>query len=145
MTTKAGLIAEVVAKSWKGFYILDSKGVVTGADGKTINEYIVNYAELVGGTMTKRNLGFYVYQEGEVDEDAQWRDVPKQKDTARDTVQAYLEGLSNVVRARIDQLDEEQLYGFATLWRTIDSATAEEVRVFFWKNDGEPLAARELV
>jgi hypothetical protein len=145
MATKADLIAEVVAKSWKGFYILDSKGVVTGDDGKTISEYIVNYAELVGGTMTKRNLGFYVYQEGEVDEDAEWRDVPKKQDTARDAVQTFLEGLTNVVRARIDQLDEEELYGFATIWRTIDATTAKEAKVFVWTDDGQTISARELV
>jgi hypothetical protein len=145
MTTKAEILAEVAAKSWKGFYILTPGAVVTGADGKTIAEYTVNYAEYVGGRMTKRNLGFYVYQEGEVDEDAEWRDVPKKQDTARAAVQTFLEGLTNVVRARIDQLDEEELYGFATVWRTIDATTAEEVKVFVWSDDGQPISARELV
>jgi hypothetical protein len=92
MTTKSEILAEVAAKSWKGFYILTPGAVVTGADGKTIAEYTVNYAEYVGGRMTKRNLGFYVYQEGEVDEDAEWRDVPKKQDTARAAVQTFLEG-----------------------------------------------------
>jgi hypothetical protein len=53
--------------------------------------------------------------------------------------------LTNVVRARIDQLDEEELYGFATVWRTIDATTAEEVKVFVWSDDGQPISARELV
>jgi hypothetical protein len=174
MTTKAEILAEVASKAQFGWYKVTPGNLnIAGEDGKTISEYTVNYAELVNGTMTKRNLGFYVYQEGlfsdgtnQVDADgnpvldgegnpipllpadaeqAQWREVPKQKDTARDAVMTFLLGMPNVVRVRLDQLDEEELYGFATVWRTIDASTAEEIRVFVWKDEGQPIAARELV
>jgi hypothetical protein len=146
MATKQDLINEAVSKSWKGWYLITGESApIPGADGKTLIEGTLNYAELVDGKVTKRNRGYYVYQSGEVDEDAIWRDPPKQKDTARAAVQTFLEGLTNVVRARIDELDEETLYGFATIWRTIDAATAEEVRVFVWKDEGQPISARELV
>lgn len=144
MTTKAEILAEVVAKSWKGFYILEAGNQVTGADGKTIREYTVNYAEQVNGKMTKRNLGFYVYQEGEADEDAQWRDIPRQRDTARDAVIAFLEGLP-LIRYEIESIDEEKVMGFAKAWKEIDSTTANEVRLFIWKDEGQPIKARELV
>ena len=146
MATKQDLINEADSKSWKGWYkITGESAPIPGADGKTIIEGTLNYAELKDGQITKRNRGYYVYQSGEVDEDAGWRDQPVKGDTARDSVQTFLEGLTNVVRARIDQLDEEEVYGFATIWRTIDAATAEEVRVFVWKDDGQPISARELV
>jgi len=146
MATKQDLINEVVAKSWKGWYRISSENVdIPGADGKTMSEYVVNYAEQVGGEMRKVNIQMTVYQEGQPDEDAQWARTPKKADTARDSVQTFLEGMTNVVRARIDDLDEVALYGFATVWRTIDATTAEEVRVLVWKDDGQPIKARELV
>jgi hypothetical protein len=146
MATKQDLIDEAISKSWKGWYkITGESSPIAGADGKTVIEGTLNYAELVDGKVTKRNRGYYVYQFGEVDEDAAWRDQPVQGDTARDSVQTFLEGLTNVVRARIDTLDEEAVYGFATVWRTIDATTAQEVKVLVWKDEGQPIEVRELV
>jgi len=151
MATKQDLINEAISKSWQGWYKIAENSnqggaPVVGADGKTISFHTVTYAEMVGGVIQQKNLVMIVYQEGVPgEESALWRDVPRQKDTARDAVQTFLEGMANVVRVRIDELDEEELYGFATVWREVDATTLEELKVFVWKDDGQPIQARIMV
>ena len=123
---------------------MDNPGaVITGEDGKTIREGIINYAERVAGKMTKRNLGYYVYQEGEVDEAAEWRDPPRTKDTARDALLTYLSGLS-YIRYRIGSIDEDDLYAFATVWKDNADGTATELNLIVWKDGGNPITHLEL-
>ena len=125
MATKADLIAEIVSKSWNGWYQINQQAASPGQDGKILTPYTIKYARFVAGVMTRPTLILYVYDEGEAGEDAVWDQDPKRKDTARSHLESYVDGLDGVVRFTVIEVNEEESYGRAEVLTTKDIAGAD--------------------
>lgn len=150
---KTELLADIAAKAYNGWYKLTTGQTVVGDDAVGITEYVANYLENVGGTWTKRNIGFYVYDEGGASEEAFYRDQPRQKDTARDSLITYIESIAGVVRFKLGAVDEDEKHATANVYTTKDVAGADlpvnqirQATLFIWTDAGlGALQHREVV
>lgn len=141
---KAELLADLAAKGLRVVNIEQVADAVKEAAGVT--SYIANVMEQRGDTITGRNIGFYVLDEGEPAEAAFYRDLPQQKNVARDVMLTYLGGLvpGTYVRTKLESLDEGDRYGFAQAWKDNGDGSATAVRLIVWKDSDNPIAHREL-
>lgn len=141
---KAELLADLAAK---GLRVINVEQIADGVkEAAGVTSYIANVMEQRGDTIAGRNIGFYVLDEGDPAEEAFYRDLPQQKNVARDAMLTYLSGLvpSTYVRTKLESLNEDDRYGFAQAWKDNGDGTATEMRLLVWKDGANPIAHREL-
>lgn len=141
---KAEMLADLAAKGLRVINVEQIADSVKEAAGVT--SYIANVMEQRGDTITGRNIGFYVLDEGDPGEAAFYRDLPQPKNVARDAVLTYLGGLvpGTYVRTKLESLDEDDRYGFAQAWKDNGDGTATAVRLIVWKDGSNPITHREM-
>lgn len=141
---KVELLADLSAKGLRVVNVEQVSDSVKEAAG--VNTYNANVMEQRGDTITGRNIGFYVLDEGQPAEAAFYRDLPQPKNVARNAMLAYLGGLvpGTYVRTKLQSLDEDDRYGFAQAWKDNGNGTATEVRLIVWKDGSNPITHREM-
>jgi len=62
-------------------------------------------------------------------------------------VQTYLNTLvpGTYIRVEAESVDEGDMYGFAKAWKITSATECQEVRLIVWKDQGQPVAYREIV
>jgi len=137
---KTELIADIAAKGLRVIATQQQSDPVKEAAG--VNSYITNVLEQNGDRVTARNIGWYVMDEGLPEEVAWYRDQPNPKNEARDAIEAHLDGIADIIRYRLETVNEEEQYAFATVWKDNGDTTATESRVFIWKDEAQPIKVR---
>ena len=142
--TKAELIADIGARGLRVVSVTQQPDAAKEAVG--INSYIANVMEQRGPVAAARNIGFYVFDEGQGGEAAYYRDQLNTKNAAFDAMVSYLNGLvpGTYIRYANPTVDEDERYGFAEAWKQIDGTTATRVQLIIWKDGANPITHREL-
>ena len=141
---KVDLIADLNSKGLRVIAVTQQSDPVKEAAG--VNSYIANVMEQRGDTVTARNVGFYVMDEGEAGEVAYYRDQLSQKNVAYDAMVSYIDGLTpaTYIRGEVQNVNEDGKYGFAKVYKDNGDGTAKEVQLIVFKNGANPIEHREL-
>ena len=138
--TKAELLAKYEADS---LGIVHTNLVEEGAleNGKTYKKYNVNVLAVDGDSKNFINYPFTVVNEGQADEEAfstQGRGAPK-PDVVRNAIATYIDGLTEVVRYTIGQVDEDERYALVSAYVNNGDGTASLKQYFVYKDGTSPI------
>ena len=138
--TKAELLAKYEADS---LGIVHTNLVEEGAleNGKTYKKYNVNVLAVDGDSKNFINYPFTVVNEGQADEEAfstQGRGEPK-PDVVRNAISTYIDGLTEVVRYTIGQVDEDERYALVSVYVNNGDGTASQKQYFVYKDGTSPI------
>lgn len=133
---KIELIAELQAKGLRVISVAEELDNVKNAAGVT--QYIAHVMEQSGDRVQGRNIGFYVFDEGQPGEAAYYRDIVTPKNAARDLVATYMETLrpTTYLWYRINDVDEAQRVARVSV---IDSADKMEKNIVVYKIGSNPI------
>lgn len=143
---KSELLADLGAKSLRVVQTTAEQQTPAMVTAK-LQPYTSYVVEQTGATVHGRNVGWYTLDEGEAGEVAFYRDQPVPKNVVRAGMQTYLSGLvpATYLRAEIQSVDEEQVYGIAKVLKDNGNGTVSEGRIVVWKNGANPIAHADLV
>lgn len=142
--TKAELLNNLTAKSLRLVSIVEEADTVKNAAG--IKQYIANVMEQNGESVYGRNIGFYVFNEGEATETAFLRDQPVAKSQVRSAALTYLNGLvpTTYIRVELGGVNEEQRSATASAYKDNGNGTCSMVNLLVYKDGVAPITHREI-
>lgn len=142
---KTELLADITAKGLRVIQVVQQSDPVKEAAG--VNSYIANVLSQSGDTVTAKNIGFYVVDEGQAGEVAYYRDALKPKNTVWDVAQTYLDSLipGTYLRGTLREVNEQNNSGIADVYKVDGTGTAvSKIEIFIYKNSGQPVSHYEI-